>query len=78
MHDETAPGRARREELLAEIAALERAVAAAEDRLMTARDEADTAELRAADRRLLRWMLFTGIAVFGGVGAVALVVSWLR
>jgi hypothetical protein len=77
MHDEAAPGRARREELLAEIAALERAVAAAEDRLMVARDEADTAELRAADRRMLRWMLFAGIVVFGGGGAGALLLSRL-
>lgn len=76
MAEETAPGRARREELLAEIAALERAVAAAEDRLVVARDEVDTVELRGADRRLLRWMLFVGVVVFGGAGACALVLSW--
>jgi hypothetical protein len=56
-------GKARREALEAEIRRLETALAKAEARLVTAGDEDEVAELHAADRRVLRWMLFAMVAL---------------
>jgi hypothetical protein len=66
--------RARRDALEAEIALLETALSRAEERLARLREEESMADVRAADARVARWMLFATALIF--VAIVGLVLAF--
>jgi hypothetical protein len=64
--------RARKDALEADIALLEIALSRAEERLARLREEESMADVRAADARVARWMLFATALIFVAILAIVL------
>jgi hypothetical protein len=69
---EARDGKARKAALEADITLLETVLCRAEERLVRMREEESMAEVRAADARVARWMLFATAVIFVAIVGIVL------